>query len=1024
MFEHRIIISMGLAAAAILLALPAKAIDSASLQRLFASPPREYSTGPLWVWNDQLTEQQVVDTLRSLAEQGVKQAFVHPRPGLMTPYLSEDWFRLWKAALAEAEKLDMNIWIYDENSYPSGFAGGFVPKAMPESRAIGVDWQEHDAAPVWRDTTIAVFRMTDQGYEVVPRTPPAGQEPPKGKYLEAVQTEAGSGPWFGGTFYVDLLHPGVTQKFLEITLDAYKREIGGAFGKRMPGVFTDEPHLAMAKGLHWTPDLPEQFKARRGYDLMEKLPSLVRPLGDWKKVRHDYYQTLLDLFIERWAKPYFDYCAANNIVFTGHYWEHEWPNTRSAPDNMAMAAHQQQPGIDILFNQYDETSPHAQFGNVRSVLELGSVANQLGYQRTLCETYGGAGWDVRFEDFKRIGDWIEVLGVNLPNQHLSHITLRGARKGDYPPSFSYHTPWFKEYKPVADYFTRLSSALSQGQSANSVLVLEPTTTVWMYQGEDKREEIGNAFQKLVTQLAQSQIEIDLGCEDIMANHGRAENQALAVGRMTYRTVVIPPLTENLNGTTVKRLTEFLAQGGTVLDCGHAESTRIDGAAADWNALTASPGWKKTSEADIVATLQQRAAGGFLLKKTSDKGILYHMRRRIDDGEILFLANTAIDAPVMCAIETPLRAATQLDLETGENRAYAWPAGNEISLPPCGSLLLVLRQGEGKKAPAAAPIQWAALPGGECAAKRVEPNVLTLDFIRLLGPDMPKEPVYFHDANIAVFKKHGLDRDPWEAAVQFGDELISKTFGPDSGFEAEYRFTIEGPVPPALHFVMERPDIYTVQCNGKPVVWDKQSWWLDKAFGKLDIAALSKTGENVIAIKAQPFTMFHEIEPAYVLGDFGVRAADKGFVIAAAQPLQCGPWKNQGMPLYGDAVAYERTFDVADKTGCFEVELPKWYGSVALVEVNGKAAGPIYRQPWSRDVSAWIQAGKNTVRVTIYGTPKNTLGPHHGNPPLGIASPGAFMRGPKDGKQPAGSEYSTLDYGLFETFELKQAKGKA
>ncbi|MGP0062421.1 MAG: DUF1553 domain-containing protein, partial [Isosphaeraceae bacterium] len=68
--------------------------------------------------------------------------WVHPRPGLMTPYLSADWFRLWKAALAEAEKLDMNLWIYDENSYPSGFAGGLVPEAMPESRGRGLVLKE------------------------------------------------------------------------------------------------------------------------------------------------------------------------------------------------------------------------------------------------------------------------------------------------------------------------------------------------------------------------------------------------------------------------------------------------------------------------------------------------------------------------------------------------------------------------------------------------------------------------------------------------------------------------------------------------------------------------------------------------------------------------------------------------------------------------------------------------------------------------------------------------------------------
>ncbi len=114
--------------------MPGVAGELADVKAIFANPPREYSSGPLWVWNDMLTEDQIRSTLHDLAGQHVKQAWVHPRPGLMTPYLGKDWFRMWNVALEEAERLDMNIWIYDENSYPSGFAGGLVPEAMPESR--------------------------------------------------------------------------------------------------------------------------------------------------------------------------------------------------------------------------------------------------------------------------------------------------------------------------------------------------------------------------------------------------------------------------------------------------------------------------------------------------------------------------------------------------------------------------------------------------------------------------------------------------------------------------------------------------------------------------------------------------------------------------------------------------------------------------------------------------------------------------------------------------------------------------
>ncbi|MCR4412397.1 MAG: hypothetical protein NUV77_08235, partial [Thermoguttaceae bacterium] len=141
--------------------------DSAAVKKVFADPPRQYASAPLWVWNDMLTEEQVRGTLRDLAGQKVKQAFVHPRPGLMTPYLSDEWFRLWKIALDEAEKLDMNIWIYDENSYPSGFAGGWVPELMPESRGRGLAFKIEKTPGKPGPEVVGVYRLAKDAAENV-----------------------------------------------------------------------------------------------------------------------------------------------------------------------------------------------------------------------------------------------------------------------------------------------------------------------------------------------------------------------------------------------------------------------------------------------------------------------------------------------------------------------------------------------------------------------------------------------------------------------------------------------------------------------------------------------------------------------------------------------------------------------------------------------------------------------------------------------------------------------------------------
>src|SRR5262249_53689807 len=137
----------------------AEAASLAEAKAQFKHPSRQYSTGPLWVWNDRLTDKEIVDTLHDLAGQNVKQVWVHPGPGLMTPYLSDEWFRLWKVTLKEAARLDMNVWIYDENSYPSGFAGGWVPELMPESRGRGLVFKETKTPLKAGSELLAVFRV-------------------------------------------------------------------------------------------------------------------------------------------------------------------------------------------------------------------------------------------------------------------------------------------------------------------------------------------------------------------------------------------------------------------------------------------------------------------------------------------------------------------------------------------------------------------------------------------------------------------------------------------------------------------------------------------------------------------------------------------------------------------------------------------------------------------------------------------------------------------------------------------------
>jgi len=1024
------------------------ATDSAAVKQLFADPPRAYATAPLWVWNDQLTDAQVRSTLRDLAGQRVKQVFVHPRPGLMTPYLSPEWFRLWKVALDEAEGLDMNVWIYDENSYPSGFAGGWVPELMPSARGMGLNLRETSTAPKWNDQLLTVLRVEDDAYartENVTAALKAERALPEGRYFVASVNRASDSPWHGNRCYVNLLTPGVTEKFIEVTLEAYRTNVGQHFGKRVPGVFSDEPNIRPAGGLPWADDLPQQFEKRWGYRLADHFPSLVREVGDWKRVRHNYHQVLLDLFIERWGRPMYEWCDRNGLEFTGHYWDHEWPHCAGVPDNMAMAAWQHRPGVDTLMNQYAEHT-HAQFGNVRYAREVSSIANQLGRKRTLVELYGAGGWDLRFVDMKRIGDWLQVLGINTLDEHLSYITLRGARKRDHPQSFSYHEPWWEAYHVSAAYFTRLSAALSQGEQVNRLLVLEPTTTVWMYQGnEPKLKAIADAFCKLLMALEAAQIEYDLGCEDVLARHGSVGHGILKVGRREYSRVLIPPFTENLN-----RATAALIDRGPVV-------IAPDRSNLGPTVASLSPGWRidgrgdqarprtptiHVRSGDPAQALQELLRDDGLVpgepffprdptcrieRQANDRGILFHHRRILDDGQLLFLVNTSLEHRSLGVVRTSLSGIEEWNPTTGRTQPYPFATTDHgcsarFELPPAGSLLLFL-------SPSARPPEAVAWTDPEAIAAtapseigRLEPNVLTLDYVDVTVGAETQTNSYFYQANQLVWEKHGLRRNPWDSAVQFKDELITHSFPADSGFSVSYRFTLEGAVPAHLIIVIERPDLYAITCNGQSVRAKPGAWWLDKAFGQIELGAAARVGENVVTLRAGPFTMRHEIEPAYLRGAFALKSVERGFVVVPDRPLRLAGegigWNTQGHPFYSAGVAYRQTFKVERKASRSFVRLGAWNGSVARVRVNGDLAGYITAPPWELDVTPELVTGENTVEVTVIGTLKNTLGPHHNNPPLGSAWPGMFQRGPKEG-QPPGDRYHTISYGLFEPFGLFQ-----
>jgi hypothetical protein len=1010
--------------------------DFASLSSQFKSPSAEYTTAPFFVWNADITKDEIDKYLTDFKNAGSYQVFIHPRPGLITEYLSDKWFGLFQHAVKKGEELGMKIWIYDEDSYPSGFGGGHVPEEMPESynQGQGLKMTRFEVLPDTCDRYYLCLKEENNTYTDI--TNSLSEEKGKtGKYFLFSKTFNSKSDWYGGFSYVDLLYPGVTEKFIEVTMKGYEKYLGPELGKTIPGTFTDEPQINSPGGIRWTPDLFAVFTKQWHYDLKTQLPSLYEEVGDWKKVRHNYTQTLLQMFVDRWAKPWFAYCEEKGLIFTGHYWEHEWPNMRPGGDNMAMYAWHQMPAIDMLFNQWDDSTTGAQFGNTRSVKELASAANQTGRERKLSETYGGSGWDLTFTDMKRNGDWEYALGVNFMVQHLTYFSLAGARKYDYPPSFDYHEPWWNDYKYLNNHFARLSLALSSGRQINDILILEPTTSSWLYDSyvnRDKRsEEIGQSFQTFITTLEKRQVEYDLGSENIIKDIGSVSGGKFIVGQASYSRVIIPPMTENLDLATYKLLKKFVSHGGTLI--AFSVPTLVDGSVNKGLTRLFSKKSGKIIHADKLnpEIISQYVINNNISFDVKKGGSLYHHRRKLADGQIIFLVNSSLKEPANGSLNTNGKDAIEMNTFSGELTGYpSQVTGDKISLsfsiPPAGSLLLFIPDIKQNNYPIPdKPLKADTVKSiSQLSINPDNENALMIDFCDLrVGNEFIKDYNTYNAAD-KVYKFFGFKNgNPWNTSVQFRTSTVDRdTFGINTGFTATYHFTIKGkPDISGLKAVVERPWLWTVTINGNEIKPENGLWWLDRSFGVFKIGKGIRPGENSLSLKVSPMKVNAEIEPVYITGNFSVKPVSKGWVIGpAVLSYTLGSWQSQGLPFYSWGMTYSKEYNIEKADGKWEVRLGKWNGTIAEITVNGHSGPLIAFPPYVADITGLIRQGKNKIDIKVIGSLRNLLGPHHNDPQPGFVSPWTW-RNIKT--YPKGADYKMVDYGLYEDFTLSRGVKK-
>ena len=629
-------------------------------------PAMEYRPVPFWVWNEKQEPDELRRQIREMKEQGFGGFFMHARIGLKTPYLSDEWFRHINISVEEAAKLGMKAWIYDEDRWPSGFAGGQI------ADVAGLDYAAY-------------------GLQLI--------EDRQTRRYEVVRSQASE--VLNGASDPDMLNPDVVAAFLRLTHDRYEKEAGKNFVTTIPGSFADEPSYILWSRpdrfslLPWTRDIEQIFASRRGYQLKPHLDSLFFNEGDYRRIRVDFYRTITERFIESFARQVYDWCQVRNLRSTGHMMMEDTLLSQVRAIGAAMPHYEwfQDPGIDHL--------GYAVNPSPLLVKQCASVARQIGQKRMLSELFGGCGWNATIRDLKPAGDWDFALGVNVLNQHLAYYSIRGCRKRDYPSSCSYHQPGYSLYRSFNDYYSRLSYMLTRGETVRRILVLHPIASAWaLYTPRDTAavEELDKRFQDLSAHLLEIQRDFDYGDEFLMERHGRVEDKCFIVGRASYDAVVVPSA-ETWSANTFKLLKQFADHGGVIIVV-EPSARFLDGVlSAELESFLQSAAVRRVTDPTPAAL--ERALNAVprdvIVRRSDGKKIreLVYLHNNCGSRDIYFLTFGRMKKPARLTVSLEgTGAVEQWNAETGETVELPAAVENnhtmvEVDIPEKGSCLLVL-----------------------------------------------------------------------------------------------------------------------------------------------------------------------------------------------------------------------------------------------------------------------------------------------------------------------------------------------
>jgi len=732
--------------------------NASDLYELFANPTGKYHPYVRWWWNgDRVTKDEVLRELDVMKASGIGGVEINPIkwPGNADPigikelsWGSAEWLEVVYAAVNGAKEKGIVCDMIIGSGWP--FGGEFVPrneqcqiialgtkdleggKQVKLSKKELLDSVNPAFAFGYKDSLKELFLLRlapgemnefNKGIDLNNQLPndEITIDLPQGKHVlyflvkitgfaAVIQGALGAnGP------VINHYDQAAVENYLNGFADKLTSKLG-KLDQYFRAFFTDSIEL---EGANWCSDMFEQFKQRRGYDLVPYFPYMLFKTGEMgnavheeygskfsepvkemlSRVRYDFEITKHELFHERFIKTFVNWCHKHGVQSRMQAYGMDCD-----PIEATMLIDIPECETWIWVPEVEEFGDKGEGRNYTMINKfVSSAAHFSGKQLISCEEMTNTGeiFCTTLERVKVTGDQSNLSGVTHSILHgFNYSPLESPFPGwiRYGCYFNERNTWWPYFRLWSDYKARLSYLLQQGEMQADVAVLHPLADLASKYGFQRDPFPNVRYPAYVHQVWEAIHQNGHGCDYVtehILQQSSVQKGSFQINKRSYTSLVLIE-TETIEPATAIFLKKFADAGGKIIFINktpHISSGLIDAnkkgkkITADIQQLLAkhagTTGVVEAPGKDMIAWFKEVQQKFGLKPYINISKPMYHVNQlyyKTGDKDVFYFANYSAQYPHKFSFKFNSNKTPWLwNAETGERFIYPVNANGELEI---------------------------------------------------------------------------------------------------------------------------------------------------------------------------------------------------------------------------------------------------------------------------------------------------------------------------------------------------------